>query len=318
LIERVARSPARTVLIYGETGTGKTIISKLLHDLSPRSSAEYVDVNCAAIPGNLLESELFGYERGSFTGAVARKPGLIEVADGGTVLLDEIRDMTLELQAKLLTLLDNRRFRRLGGVKPIEVDIRFVATTNTILLGEVRKGKFREDLYYRLQVVALNVPPLRERGEDILILTEHFLRQLNSRFASHGRHVSGLDRDAQEAFLAYRWPGNVRELQNLLERIFLLESDERIGLDHLPPRILREVDVGRGMKPRQPWATAAPEEEPTGPLYPAEFHKATHAFQRQIIMDSLSRSGGRLGDAAATLGLSRHALRHYLAKFQIR
>jgi DNA-binding NtrC family response regulator len=227
--------------------------------------------------------------------------------------------MNLEMQAKLLTLLDNRRVRRIGGVKPIEVDIRFVATTNTILLSEVTKGKFREDLYYRLQVVALNVPPLRERGEDVLVLTDHFLDELNERFAPYGRRVTGLDREARAVFLAYRWPGNVRELQNLLERIFILESDSRIGLQHLPPRILRGLDVGRHVRPRHPWATAVVcDVEPAPDEVPNHFHAATDAFQRQLITQALARAGGRLGQAAASLGLSRHALRHYVAKLHVR
>jgi transcriptional regulator with PAS, ATPase and Fis domain len=353
LTDRVARSPTRIVLVYGETGTGKSIVARLLHCLSPRAGREFVDVNCAAIPPSLLESELFGHERGAFTGAVGRKTGLVEAGHRGTVLLDEIREMSLELQAKLLTLLDNQRFRRIGGVTPIEVDTRFVATTNTILLSEVRNGRFREDLYYRLQVAAINIPPLRERGDDVFVLAEHYLRELNARYAGFGRRVTGLEADVRQAFAAYRWPGNVRELQNLLERIFIVETEPRIGLRHLPPRILREVGMGRDLIPRQPWATSAAAEEPTEAMrtdskaatieaspevfpaataavaspanvqaataqpWPADFKTATAAFQRRLIRDALRHSAGRQGKAAASLGLSRHSLRHHMGRLGI-
>ena len=183
LITRVARSKAQTVLIYGETGTGKGLVARLIHQQSVRAAAEFIDINCAAIPAELLESELFGHERGAFTGAVGAKTGLIEAANGGTLFLDEVRELDPVMQAKILTLLDNRRFRRVGAVKPIHVDVRFIAATNKILLGEVKAGLFRDDLYYRLQVIAINIPPLRERGDDVFLLAEHalLLRDLAAR-----------------------------------------------------------------------------------------------------------------------------------------
>lgn len=299
LIERVASSKARTVLIYGETGTGKGLVARMLHEASSRRAAAFVDINCAAIPGALLESELFGHEKGAFTGAVGHKPGLIESADGGSVFLDEIRELDPVMQAKLLTLLDTRRFRRVGAVRPIDVDVRFIAATNKILLGEVKAGLFRDDLYYRLQVVAINLPPLRERGDDIFILARAHLDHFNK---LHGSRMAALDDEVQEVFRRYPWPGNVRELENLLERICLLEEGERVRLAHLPDRIVREAK-----RPQQPVQACGHGEA-------AGFHEASRRFQRQLIDEALQAASQNLGQAAKALGLSRHALRHQMKK----
>nr|WP_202050035.1 sigma-54 dependent transcriptional regulator [Microvirga mediterraneensis] len=307
LIDRVARSAARAVLIYGETGTGKGLIARLVHQQSPRRSQEFIDVNCAAIPDQLLESELFGHEKGAFTGAISRKSGLIEAANGGSIFLDEIRDMNLVIQAKLLTVLDTQRLRRVGAINPVEVDVRFIAATNRILLSEVNAGRFREDLYYRLQVVAINVPPLRERGEDIFVLTDHFLRRLSSRY---GRVIRGLDIDAADVFRRYRWPGNVRELENLLERIFILEDENTIMVKHLPARILR--DIKEGEKTEQP-----PEIREAIAKGNVDYYEATTAFQIKLIRHMLAATNGSLTEAATRLGLSRHALRHQMLKLDI-
>ena len=208
LIARVAASSARAVLIYGETGTGKGVVARLVHQQSSRARQEFVDVNCAAIPDNLLKSELFGHEKGAFTGALAKKTGLIEVADKGSIFLDEIRDMNSVMQAKLLTLMDTQRFRRVGAVRPIEVDVRFIAATNRILLSEVKEGRFREDLYYRLQVVAINIPPLRERGDDVFVLTDHFLRRFAARYGRrHCRPRARSPRDFPALSLARQCTG---------------------------------------------------------------------------------------------------------------
>lgn len=303
LIKRVAESPTRTVLIYGETGTGKGLVARMLHDLSARSKHQFVDVNCAAIPGELLESELFGHERGAFTGAVTAKVGLVEEANGGTIFLDEIREMEMTMQAKLLTLLDSQRFRRVGSVRHIEVDARIVAATNKILLAEVGKSRFRPDLYYRLQVVALNIPPLRDRGDDVLVLTEYCLRKYNARY---GRTIQGYEPAIADIFRSYSWPGNVRELENLLERIFILEDDNRILVRHLPDRILREIRAG---------GPASQVDLDAGPATAGlSYHDATVAYQRRLIESALAASEGNLTNAARTLGLSRHALRHQMQK----
>jgi transcriptional regulator with PAS, ATPase and Fis domain len=305
LITKVARSSTRTVLIYGETGTGKGLVARMLHEQSPRASGEFIDVNCAAIPASLMESELFGYDKGAFTGALTKKAGLIEAANGGTMFLDEIRELDPVLQAKLLSLLDTQRFRRVGSVRAIEVDVRFIAATNKILLGEVKKGLFRDDLYYRLQVVAINIPPLRERGDDVLVLTEHFIRNFNAR---HGRVIKGLEPAVVDLFCAYSWPGNVRELSNLLERIFILEDDDTIRLAHIPDRIIREVRRDPGT------SSSAPLPRESDLWSEPGFENATAAFQKELIRRALERSGGNRNRAAESLGLSRHALRHQMIK----
>lgn len=307
LITRVAKSPTRTVLIYGETGTGKGLVARMLHQQSSRAAHEFVDVNCAAIPDNLLESELFGYERGAFTGATAKKTGLVETANQGSIFLDEIREMDLVLQAKLLSLLDTQRFRRVGAVQPIDVDVRFITATNKILLAEVDGGRFREDLYYRLQVIAINIPPLRERDHDILILTQHFLKQLNERYK---RNITGISAEVAQIFRDYPWPGNVRELENLLERIFILEDENEILLKHLPDRIIRGARNPRHVSIPQSSAVNTENAE-------TNFHIATQQFQKSLIERALSKAQGNIGQAAADLDISRHALRHHMIKLNI-
>ena len=306
LIDRIAKSAARAVIIYGETGTGKGLIARLIHQQSVRASQQFIDVNCAAIPDQLLESELFGHEKGAFTGAVARKSGLIEAANGGSVFLDEIRDMNLVMQAKLLTVLDTQRMRRVGATAAVAIDVRFIAATNRILLSEVNAGRFREDLYYRLQVVAINMPPLRERGDDVFVLTDHFLRRLSGRY---NRVIRGLEPEVAEIFRRYAWPGNVRELENLLERIFILEDENTIMLRHLPARIVREV---QGADRAQPGQGSVGGNEPRH-----NYHEATANYQASLIRSALAAANGSVNEAAAELGLSRHALRHQMLKLSI-
>ncbi len=307
LIDRVAKSPARTVLIYGETGTGKGLVARIIHAKSSRAGKEFADINCAAIPANLMESELFGHEKGAFTGATERKIGLVEAANKGSIFLDEIRELDLTLQAKLLSLLDSYQFRRVGAVRMTPVDVRFIAATNKVLLSEVKAGNFREDLYYRLQVIALNIPPLRERGEDVLILARHFIDKFNRQY---GRTISGLSPEVREIFLRYPWPGNVRELENLLERIFILEDDDEVLPRHMPDRILRTVRAGRDTVPSV--------EEAAGEAPAKGFHDATANFQRDLIAQALSATGHNIQDAAAMLKISRHALRHQMIKLEMR
>lgn len=308
LVDRVAKSPTRTVLIYGETGTGKGQVARMVHELSGRSTHEFMDINCAAIPTNLLESELFGHEKGAFTGAADRKIGLIEAANHGTVFLDEIREIELTMQAKLLSLLDTSHFRRVGSVKNTPVDVRFIATTNKILLSEVSSGNFREDLYYRLQVVAINIPALRERGDDVLTLSEHFIEKFN---VLYQRDITGLTPEVADMFLKYPWPGNVRELENLIERIFILEDENQVLPKHLPDRIVRTVRSGS--------ASVPPVEAMEG--YSSEvsqgFHEATSAYQKQLIHRALNISNNNLQDTAALLKISRHSLRHQMIKLGV-
>lgn len=305
LITRVAKSPARTVLIYGETGTGKGLVARMLHQQSSRAASEFVDINCAAIPSSLLESELFGHERGAFTGAQVKKAGLVEMANHGTVFLDEIREMDLVLQAKLLSFLDTQSFRRVGAVTSTSVDVRLVAATNKILLGEVNSGRFREDLYYRLQVVAINLPALRERASDALILSQHFVDKFN---AQYKRSIRGLSDEVQQIFLEYPWPGNVRELENLIERIFILEDDDVILPRHLPDRILRTV------KAKAAGILSVAQGQPGADDLSLGFHGATAHYQKHLIEAALAAAGGNLQRAAATLKISRHAMRHQMIK----
>ncbi|RMG90339.1 MAG: sigma-54-dependent Fis family transcriptional regulator, partial [Candidatus Dadabacteria bacterium] len=228
--EDVAAHPDTTVLITGESGTGKEVVARLIHNLSPRAQAPFLEVNCAAIPGSLLESELFGHEPGAFTDARRPKEGLLEAADGGTVFLDEVGDMDPGLQAKLLRFLETRRFRRVGGVREARVDVRVIAATNRDLREAIRERGFREDLYYRLNVFPIHVPPLRERPEDVLPLAQHFLEEFARRFH---RPVSAISPEAQARLRAYPWPGNVREVRNLMERLAITCRGRQLGPEDL-------------------------------------------------------------------------------------
>ena len=321
-IKRVAESQARAVLIYGETGTGKGLVARMVHEQSPRARKRFIDINCSAIPENLVESELFGHEKGAFTGAQARKTGLIEAANGGTVFLDELRELDHVVQAKLLSLLDTQRFRLIGAVRDIEVDVRFIGSTNRVLYREVLEGRFRDDLYYRLQVVAINIPPLRERGDDCLVLMSYFIRKFNSRY---GREIKGWEPAVAEVFRHHRWPGNVRELENLLERIFILEDDNQVLVKHIPPRIMREVEKTEPATPGKARLIGGPEivgegidAEGMDAWQDLSFQEATAAFQTHLLESTLQRYGGNLTEAAESLGMTRHALRHHMIKLGLR
>jgi two-component system nitrogen regulation response regulator NtrX len=240
-IRKVAAANAR-VLIMGENGTGKEMVARALHELSPRAEEPFVEVNCAAIPEELIESELFGHERGAFTGAVGRRVGKFELADGGTLFLDEVGDMSLNAQAKVLRVLQESVFERVGGTETMRVDVRVIAATNKDLLKASREGSFREDLFYRLNVVPITVPPLRERASDIPLLVEHFLQQTASELGQAPRKVS---RAAMERLQEYAWPGNVRELKNLVERMVILSSGPGIEVSDLPDLAVAEKSEGR-------------------------------------------------------------------------
>jgi len=290
LVRRVAGSDA-TILIQGESGTGKELIARAIHYASPRAGAPLVSVNCAALPETLLESELFGHEKGAFTGAVAARKGRFELADGGSLFLDEIGDLPLHLQVKLLRVLQEREFERVGSSRPVSVDVRLLAATHRDLEALVRAGRFRDDLYYRINVVSISLPPLRERREDIPLLLDHFVEKFARR---NGKRISGLTRDAREALLRYDYPGNVRELENLVERAVVLTRDEVIGLEDLP----------LGVKER--------EGETSGET---SLTVRVEGLERRMIREALDRADGVQTRAAEILGISERVLRYKLKKY---
>lgn len=237
LARKVAESEVSSVLLQGESGTGKDLVAKAIHYESSRSDSPFVPINCAAIPANLLESELFGYEKGAFTDAKARKEGLFEQAEGGTLFLDEIGELELNLQAKLLRVLEESSFRRVGGLKDIPLNVRVVAASNRDLKSESEAGRFRIDLYYRLSVIQIDIPPLRARGEDVLLLAKHYISEFSKRLRSS---IRSLTPEVEEAFCRYEWPGNVRELRNVIERAMILEDGNAITIRYLPRNLTPE------------------------------------------------------------------------------
>lgn len=306
MIEKVAESNA-TVLIQGESGTGKELAAQAIHQLSSRSSRNFVPVNCAAIPDDLLESELFGHVKGSFTGAYANRVGRFEMADKGTLFLDEIGDMKAALQVKLLRVLQNKEFEPVGSARSQKVDVRIIAATNKNLEDQVASKDFREDLYYRLSVIPITIPPLRERREDIPLLVNHFQAQLNR---DRRRLVKGFSREALEMLCVYDWPGNVRELENLVERMVTMKESGMITVDDLPEKYLQ----AQGMTSRAsvPPVTVQHEQE-----LPAEgicLNSAVDAFENRLIIQALQRSGGNKKEAAALLNLKRTTLIEKLKK----
>jgi transcriptional regulator with PAS, ATPase and Fis domain len=287
-----------TVLIYGETGVGKEVLAKYIHNISGRSEGPFVKINCGAIPENLLEAELFGYEKGAFTGARSEgKPGLFEVADGGTLLLDEISELPLPLQVKLLRVLQEKEFIRVGGIKTIKVDVRIIAASNKDLKELVKEGKFRQDLYYRLNVVPITIPPLRERTEDIPILAHHFLNKYNEKY---GRSKQ-LTNEVIEVFLRYSWPGNVRELEHVIERLVVISEDNLITKKDLPSELLN----GEGTYDAEG-------------VYVAEImplKKASALVEYQLIKRAME-IGGSTYKAAEMLGVDQSTIIRKLKKYE--
>jgi DNA-binding NtrC family response regulator len=298
LIEKVVRSKATSVLITGESGTGKELVARAIHYRGDRAQAPLMEVNCSSFHESLLENELFGHERGAFTDATDTKKGLVELCDGGTLFLDEVADMSLPTQAKLLRFIDHRNFKRVGGAQDISVDIRIVAATNKDLEEEVRGGRFRSDLYFRLKVVSIQLPPLRDRGADILLLAHHFLREFSRKFQ---KRFADFAPDAAQAFLAYRWPGNVRELRNLIERVVLLEEGERLTADHLPGEVL-----GRRS------GSAA-----QGPVADAAALPTLAQIEADHIGEVLRLTSGNKSRAARILGISRQGLIEKLRRLRL-
>jgi DNA-binding NtrC family response regulator len=291
----VARHPEATVLITGESGTGKELIAKTIHHLSPRREAPFIEINCASIPVNLLESELFGHEKGAFTDAGSRKPGLFETANKGTIFLDEVGEMEPAVQAKLLRVLESRTVRRVGGTRSIDVDVRVIAATNRNLKERINQGLFREDLFYRLNVFPIHIPPLRERREDIPALTAFFLEVYNRKFTRTFREIAP---QAHSLLSAYPWPGNIRELKNTIERICIMQSGPVLLPHHLPAEI-----------------AAAASSHSTVPTVSDEgLEEAVSRFERELIAAALEQCRGNVLQAAQALKIPRGTLRYKMEK----
>ena len=295
-VREVARIPTVTVLITGESGTGKELVARGIHSLSDRREHPFVAVNCASIPVELMESELFGHEKGAFTGATTRKIGLFEEAQGGTIFLDEIGDMYANLQAKLLRVLQERTLRRVGGTKDLPIDLRVIAATNRDLRQRIEIGTFREDLFYRLNVVPLHLPPLRERGNDILLLAKQFLLQFSQSF---GKSFTGISNEAGQQLLDYPWPGNVRELRNIIERICIMRNATLLEAEHLPAELHSATTI-----------VLPPAPSRTGGL-----EQAVAVFEKQIIAQALAETDGNVVKASLALKIPRGTLRYKMEKY---
>jgi two-component system response regulator AtoC len=330
IIGRVADTPS-TVLITGESGTGKELVAKALHTESSRRSRSFIKINCAAIPETLIESELFGHEKGAFTGAVSSKPGRFELADTGTLLLDEIGEIPGPMQVKLLRALQENEFERVGGVSTLKVDVRLVAATNRDLPKLIEQGRFREDLYYRLAVVPIRLPSLRERPEDIPLLVDHFLRRFNEKL---GRQVQGIDPRALAALVGYGWPGNIRELENLMERTLLFCDHPEIRYEDLPGDLRRPPSGELGMVPASEPRAAPPaagsaagqpsrsaEESPSQPVASSlkeAVRVETERVERELIQRALDETGGNVTRAARLLQISRKSLQIKMKELGLR
>jgi two-component system, NtrC family, response regulator PilR len=302
MIETVSRTNS-TILLTGESGTGKGLVAQAIHFNSLRRDKPMVSLNCGAMPENLLESELFGHMRGAFTGADANKKGLLEVAERGTIFLDEIGEMSAVMQVKLLRVLQERRFRRVGGLEELQADIRVIAATNQDLTRLTSEGRFREDLYYRINVIPIVLPPLRDRREDVPLLAEHFLAKYAEQM---GKAITGISRTAMDLLIGHDWPGNIRELENVIERAVALEATPTVLPDSLPPGI-------RGDVPR-------PVTAPAEALPESGFDLEAHVkeIERGYIAEALKRAGGVQVKAAELLGMSFRSFRYYVKKYNLR
>jgi two-component system response regulator AtoC len=305
LAAKVAESEVSSVLLQGESGTGKDLVAKAIHYGSQRADYPFVAVNCAALPATLIESELFGYEKGAFTDAKARKEGLFEQAEGGTLLLDEIGELELSLQAKLLRVLEEGAFRRVGGLRDIPLDVRVLAASNRDLKTESEAGRFRLDLYYRLSIIQIDIPPLRERGDDVLLLSNYYIETIGTRL-KRGKKITGLAPETRDVFRKYHWPGNVRELRNVIERALILEDSDEITTEYLPAGLTTASRLSPpGGAPQATTRFVLPHEG-------ISLDEAELSFVRQAI----ERSGGNQTRAAELLGISRDQLRYRLKKLE--
>ncbi len=324
IVEKVADTPS-TVLVTGESGTGKELVAQALHQGSSRRNKPLIKINCAAIPKDLMESELFGYERGAFTGAVTSKPGRFELADGGTLFLDEIGEIPIEMQVKLLRALQESEFERVGGVKTLKVDVRLIAATNRDLGKEIGAGRFREDLFYRLNVVPISLPPLRERRADIPLLVEFFLEKYNRKL---NKRIERVEPAALELLQAWNFPGNIRELENLMERAVLFADGATIRVEDLPESLRRvpaaaaaaPAPAAIGQPPAIPLQTPGPAALP--PMADASMKDivrgAAAALERDLIVRALDETGGNVTQAARKLKISRKSLQNKMKEFGLR
>lgn len=300
LISTVAKTSNTSVLIMGETGTGKELVANSIHYSSSRREGPFIKLNCSAIPDTLMEAEMFGYEKGAFTDAKQSKKGLFELADGGTIFLDEIGDMDIRLQPKLLQILENRTFRKLGGVKDIKIDVRVMAATNVNLVAMVKEKRFREDLFYRLNVMVISLPPLRERKEDILTLADHFIKE---NIQTHSKAVKTLSPESRETLANYRWPGNIRELKNVIERAMILTASDEIS----PEDLQIEDDRTRKVQQDAPMPT---------PGYSNEM--SLEELEAAHIKNVLEKTDGNITHASRVLGIARLTLREKIKKYGLR
>ncbi len=310
ILERVADTPT-TVLITGESGTGKELVARALHEHSSRKDKPFIKVNCAAIPKELIESELFGYERGAFTGAVASKPGRFELANGGTLFLDEIGEIPIEMQVKLLRALQESEFERVGGIKTIRVDVRLVAATNRDLKKLISAGTFREDLFYRLNVVPIRLPALRERTSDIPLLADHFLKKFNERLR---KKVEGVDADASEVLVAYPWPGNIRELENVIERAVLFCDETKLHAKDLPPDVRGIPVIANVPLPEADLQAALAGE---GGLK-EHVKVAMSRLEKELVSRALQQTNSNVTHAARLLKISRKGLQLKMKELGLR
>jgi len=301
-VREVAKHETATVLITGESGTGKELIAHAIHNLSPRSERPFVEINCGSLPFNLLETELFGHERGAFTDAKNRKIGLFEESDTGSIFLDEIGEMDMNLQVKLLRVLEDRKIRRLGGNRNIDINVRIIAATNADLKGAIERKVFREDLYYRLNVFPIHIPPLRERREDVPVLLDHFLLRFSKEF---NKAMRGFTREALELLMRYHWPGNVRELKNVVERICIMQNVDQIRPEHLP----REI-----------WGEAPQSEVPFSFEIPPEgivLDDVVGQVEKGLVEKAYRITGGNVAKTARILNVPRGTLRYKLEKYNL-
>jgi len=302
-ISEIAKYDSETVLITGESGTGKELVASAIHNLSPRKEKSFVEINCATIPENLLESELFGHEKGAFTNAYSKKIGLLEIAEGGTLFLDEIGEMSLSLQAKLLRVLENKKIRRLGSNKDLEIDVRIIAATNKNLKNAISESTFRNDLYYRLNVLRIEVPPLRARGSDIILLAEYFLNIFKKKFS---KPVEKFDEQAKTVLRNYNWPGNVRELRNVIERTCILHNEKIIKSEHIAGDFIGST--------RQLGLKICDEDFD---LTQASYEEILNNIEFKIISKAVSISEGNISQTAKLLQIPRETLRYKLTKLNI-